>query len=322
MVWYPCNKPAVDKSADDAMVWMLASIAVLCLRQPRPAAAFSPPRLARPLHSSSPLPNLTVSGDAAFVERLTRQLQQLQQHQARLPRLSAPAELSLVEGRLSVRFPCTGLKPFCIDLAARRLAARAADPAASTLLRALRGPAPAGQHVVFDLTAGLGRDAATAARAGMQVVMVERHPVVWAMLSDAMERLGAEEPRVAERMRLLHADARELTRDSLSRLQLPTPDVVFLDPMYAARTKHAKVKKEMQVLHLLLGDRTEEQQAEEDEALFAAAKALGPRRIVVKRQINAPPLVDSAKASGSVKGSTQRFDIYTTTTPGPDAPAT
>ena len=82
-----------------------------------------------------------------------------------------------------------------------------------------------------------------------------------------------------------------------------TPDVIYLDPMFPARTKSAAVKKKFQLLHEL------EQPCENEEVLLQAAEALHPRKIVVKRMLKGPYLAQK-KPSYSLKGKSIRYDCY------------
>ena len=92
---------------------------------------------------------------------------------------------------------------------------------------------------VVDATAGLGRDAFVLASIGCRVRLLERHPVVAALLDDGLQRAYAD-PEIGgwmrERMQLLHASGIEV----LATLS-PAPDVVYLDPMYPHKTKSALV---------------------------------------------------------------------------------
>lgn len=157
------------------------------------------------------------------------------------------------------------------------------------------------QPDVVDATAGLGRDAFVLAAVGCRVRMVERHPVVAALLDDGLRR-GYADPEIGlwlhERLQLLHAS-------SLMALEqiTPRPDVVYLDPMYPHRHKSALVKKEMRVFQTLVG-------ADEDaDGLLEPARRLAMKRIVVKRPDYAPPLANVATQSAIVTKS-HRFDIY------------
>ena len=154
---------------------------------------------------------------------------------------------------------------------------------------------------VVDATAGLGRDAFVLAALGCRVRMLERHPVVAALLDDGLSR-GYRDAEIggwlSDRLTLLHASSLA----ALATLQ-PKPDVVYLDPMYPHRQKSAMVKKEMRVFQTLVG-------ADDDaDGLLEPARRLAKKRIVVKRPDYAPPLAGIATQS-AVETKSHRFDIY------------
>lgn len=154
---------------------------------------------------------------------------------------------------------------------------------------------------IVDATAGLGRDAFVLASLGCHVRMLERHPVVAALLDDGLQR-GYQDEEIGgwlrERMTLLHASSITTLTDIT-----PQPDVVYLDPMYPHKQKSALVKKEMRVFQSLVG-------ADEDaDNLLSPARALAKRRVVVKRPDYAEPLAGIA-ASAAITTKNHRFDIY------------
>ncbi|MCW2256900.1 16S rRNA (guanine1516-N2)-methyltransferase [Providencia alcalifaciens] len=154
---------------------------------------------------------------------------------------------------------------------------------------------------VIDATAGLGRDAFVLAALGCHVRMLERHPVVAALLDDGLQR-GYQDVEIGEwlrqRMSLIHASSITALEDIAA-----PPDVIYLDPMYPHRQKSALVKKEMRVFQSLVG-------ADDDaDALLAPALALAKRRVVVKRPDDAEPLAGQ-KAPSAVTTKSHRFDIY------------
>jgi 16S rRNA (guanine1516-N2)-methyltransferase len=149
---------------------------------------------------------------------------------------------------------------------------------------------------VIDATAGWGVDAGVLAAAGREVTMIERHPVLAAILRDALERWRADRRPGAERLSLVEGDARTL----LGSLRA---DVVLLDPMYPERGKSARKGEDLTLARQLVGD-----DADQGE-LLAAACAAARRRVVVKRPRLAPPLSGRAP-TGVIKGRTTRFDLY------------
>ncbi|AZQ12580.1 Ribosomal RNA small subunit methyltransferase J [Shewanella khirikhana] len=154
---------------------------------------------------------------------------------------------------------------------------------------------------VVDGTAGLGRDAFVLASLGCNVLLIERHPVVAALLEDGLRRayLDAEiGPWMAQRMQLVHGSS----LDALDNLQ-HQPDVVYLDPMYPHRDKSALVKKEMRVFQSLVGADTDA------DGLLQPALKLAQKRVVVKRPDYAEDL-DGIKPSTRIETKKNRFDVY------------
>jgi len=154
---------------------------------------------------------------------------------------------------------------------------------------------------VVDATAGLGRDAFVLASVGCRVRMLERNPVVAALLEDGLQRgyVDAEVgPWLRDRLTLIHAS-------SLSGLAdiTPRPQVVYLDPMFPHKQKSALVKKEMRVFQSLVGPDLDA------DGLLEPARQLAIKRVVVKRPDYAPPLAGVATQSAVVTKS-HRFDIY------------
>lgn len=151
---------------------------------------------------------------------------------------------------------------------------------------------------VIDATAGLGRDGFVLATLGCRVTLIERSPLVAALLEDGLMR-GAQDADTAPilaRMNLLHGDAQTL-------LNGHTADVVYLDPMYPQRQKSAQVKKEMRAFRDLLGE-----DADADR-LLAAALRCARGRVVVKRPDYAEPLAGQ-RPSMSITTKNHRFDVY------------
>ena len=164
---------------------------------------------------------------------------------------------------------------------------------------------PGGEPRVVDLTAGLGEDAFVLAGLGARVVMVERHPVVAALLEDGLRRGSqlAQDTAIGAaigRMELVHCEARQWLEGCV---EVARPDVVYLDPMFPERNKRAQVRKEMQALQQIVGG-----DADAD-ALLEPALAVARYRVVVKRSRQAPPLGGRPPVF-TVAGRSTRFDVY------------
>ncbi|MCW8919894.1 MAG: class I SAM-dependent methyltransferase [Sedimenticola sp.] len=220
-------------------------------------------------------PNLDETGLLLLVKETVLQLQQIG------PDAPGPVWVDFVEGKAAHR---------------RKFGGGRGQPLAKAI-GLKKGWTPR----VLDMTAGLGRDAFVLATLGCEVEMMERSPVVHALLADGLERAreDADIGSIISRMKLQHLDGR------LYRTAHERPEVVYLDPMYPHREKSAKVKKEMRLFQLLLGD-------DQDSAeLLETALTLASRRVVVKRPAKAPFLAER-KPSVSISSPNTRYDIYLT----------
>ncbi len=163
------------------------------------------------------------------------------------------------------------------------------------------GIAPGIRPQVLDATAGLGRDAFVLATLGCPVQLIERQPVIAALLEDGLARAARdlEVGPIVARMQLHTGNA----IDRLRQWQGEAPQVVYLDPMFPHRDKTALVKKEMRVFRPLVGD------DDDAPALLEAALALASHRVVVKRPRKAP-VIEGPKPGYSLEGKSSRYDIY------------
>lgn len=161
--------------------------------------------------------------------------------------------------------------------------------------------------VILDLTAGLGRDSFVLASLGATLQMVERHPVVAALLESGLHQArqsSMEDPELASvvaRMCLVEQEA-QCYLENLAEADLP--DVIYLDPMFPPREKSGKVKKEMQLLHQLLG-----KEEDDNERLLSLSLQRANYRVVVKRPTHAPCL-KGPEPGYSLRGKSTRFDVY------------
>lgn len=160
---------------------------------------------------------------------------------------------------------------------------------------------------VLDATAGMAGDGFVMASLGCKVTLVERSPVVSALIADALQRGQSDETlakdiqQIMQRLTLINADSAEyLTTEK------PEIDVIYLDPMYPEKKKNAAVKKEMQALQHLLG-------ADLDSfKLLEAALQTAIERVVVKRPAKAPiiQLENDLTPNTAIQSPNTRYDVY------------
>jgi 16S rRNA (guanine1516-N2)-methyltransferase len=202
------------------------------------------------------------------------------------------ADLYLVVGeRLELREATTKTGPVYVDFEA----VSSRQKQGKDLIAKAVGVKGSYRPTIIDATAGLGQDAFTLAAYGCTVHMVERSPVIAALLADGLERARELEP--LSRLSLQVGDAREILK------KVEAPDVVYLDPMYPDSGKSAAKRKEMRLFRELVGDDTDVQE------LLAVGLETATKRVVIKRPLKAPTF---GKPSFITKGTTLRFDVYLT----------
>ncbi len=156
---------------------------------------------------------------------------------------------------------------------------------------------------IIDATAGLGQDAFVFASLGCQVTLIERSPIVGALLEDGLKRAKKDGNviDIVSRMHLYFGDANKLIPT------LDTHEVIYLDPMYPSTNKSSLPKKEMQVLRALMDIKNDEADA------LHTARKYAKKRVVVKRPKGAP-YVGNIKPETNIISKNTRFDIYLTQT--------
>lgn len=191
-----------------------------------------------------------------------------------------------------------GIKPLHIDFSGAHYRHRGGT---EYLPKAFKGMAGGS---IIDATAGWGRDAWLLAYRGFRLTLCERNPYLYILLKQAVEQ-ARELPltaAVAARIEIVHHDSRDFLTASGAQA-----DAIYLDPMYPQRQKSAKVKKDMQILHALLGADAGEQS--DNAQLLDSALNSGCPRIVVKRPHSAEHLGGIAPHH-SIEAPNTRFDIY------------
>ena len=149
---------------------------------------------------------------------------------------------------------------------------------------------------IIDVTAGWGRDAAILASFGANVLMLEQHPVVAALLKDALQTQNSKLLPLSFEHRNAQEFLTQLTDTTLF------PEVIYIDPMHPQRQKQALVKKELQILQAWV-----KPDAIQTHDLIVQACTKVTQRVVVKWPQKQAPLLPPDL---SFPGKTVRFDVY------------
>lgn len=207
--------------------------------------------------------------------------------------------LVLTTRHLELRSPDTSIKPIHVDFLSTSAHIRRLKGQGRSELIA-RAVGIKGQYFpkVLDATAGLGIDAMVLASLGCQVTMIERSPIVGALLQDGLKRAGLKLPKLVQHLSLHLMDAQEFLKTTPDSF-----DVIYLDPMFPARIKSSLVKKEMRIVKELVGEDGDILE------LFASAKQHAIKRIVVKRA-RFSPCLEEQEPDIVFKGKSSRFDVY------------
>ena len=152
----------------------------------------------------------------------------------------------------------------------------------------------------IDATAGMGEDSLLLAACGYQVTLYEQNPVIAILLKDALRRAKKNTvlKDIVSRMQLVEGDSIEHLNKRLDPV-----DVIYLDPMFPGRQKSGLINKKLQLIQKL------EPPCSKETALFDAAMAAQPSKIIVKRPLKSPYL-DERVPSYSLKGKAIRYDCY------------
>lgn len=205
-------------------------------------------------------------------------------------------------------------KPFRINFNSNVLLNRSHSYRNELIFKAFKSVSTQKNAAIIDMTAGLGRDSFILASAGLKVLMIERNPVLYLLLQDALKQL--QNQSVANNLELVYCDSTDasitdIITDVTSRWykQSPIELSVYLDPMYQNTSvgKRSLVKKDTQMLHRLVQAEINE---ENNKMLFQQASQVATNKIVVKRPKSADFI--HREAHDCIVGSTHRFDVYYT----------
>jgi 16S rRNA (guanine1516-N2)-methyltransferase len=176
---------------------------------------------------------------------------------------------------------------------------------------------------VIDTTGGLGKDGLMLTMMGCKVWMCEAHPLLSALILDALARAKAD-PKFnvflehSDKFQFFPEDAKNILEKLVDLPKENRPEIVYLDPMFPMRKKSSLVKKEMQWLKAIHDEPNPTEQTNADnaylvtceEALFELALKTATKRVIVKRPLHAPTLVQTPAPTFSKLFQSARFDVY------------
>ncbi len=156
---------------------------------------------------------------------------------------------------------------------------------------------------IIDATAGLGKDSFLLASLGSRVTMIERSPLLFALLQDALHRM-AHSPDITQEI----IDSLSLIQGDASKVlnTIPHdeyPNTIYLDPMYPHKRKSALNSLEMRITRELVGDDMDA------EILLKNALLCALQRVVVKRPKTAASIGDHSPTH-CIQMKNSRYDVY------------
>lgn len=225
---------------------------------------------------------------------------------ALLPATEQPSTgfvLHFLDDCLRLRAPDPALGELLIDLGRGQAGYRGVRARSERLVRAC---GVRENSVVVDATGGLGTDAWLLASAGARVTIMERDPVVAALLADGLRRATAGTPETAARIELLCVDSRGVLAHWQQALT-----AVYIDPMYPPRRKRALGDRRLRLLAAWLAAQgSSAEDADDVSGLLAAARAAPAARAVLKRPQRQPLPLDAPMPDYSLEGRSTRFDVW------------
>lgn len=157
---------------------------------------------------------------------------------------------------------------------------------------------------VWDCTGGTGKDLIFMYALGIRKIKVfERNKVLALLLADAIDRFEED-----HQIELVATDCMQETR----KPNIELPQVLYYDPMFTFTKKRKALPRiEMQIFDLLFSAEPQDKSEaviNDDDAILRWAVEKKVKRIVVKRGIKSPALLNNKTAE--LKGNSVRFDLY------------
>lgn len=171
---------------------------------------------------------------------------------------------------------------------------------------------------VFDAMGGLAKDALMLALMECKVWSCEPHPLVYGLVQDGLRRIKKNPTwssilSDSNQLRFFNVDAMSKLNEFLQCDVTQRPDIIYLDPMFPSKQKTSISKKEIQWLqqiHAHTPNMYPDYNVSAPDVVFDCSLKVARKRVIVKRPLRAPPLVDLPAPMFSKSFQSARFDVY------------
>jgi len=210
--------------------------------------------------------------------------------------------LELSDKNLAINIANSPQKPIVVDFLTKQMLFRLKNlsPRKELLAKAL-GLKNGATPKIIDGTAGMATDSFIIASLGFEITLLERSPIIHALIKDGIKRAKnhPSTKAAANRINLINQDGITFFANMSER-----PDIIYLDPMFPEKKKSAKPTKAMQTFQDILGNDLDA------DKLLNAALTCARKRVVVKRPRLGATIENIVAPSFTMQGSSSRFDIY------------
>ena len=154
---------------------------------------------------------------------------------------------------------------------------------------------------ILDTTAGLGRDSFILASQECSITMIERNPIVYILLNNALKNSIKDFSLkdIIKRMNLIYSDSITF----LLHNKIENIDIIYIDTMFPKTNKDRLVKKNMQIFQNIIKNDTD------DKELLNISLKQNVKKVIVKRLLKMN-YINNLKPNIEIKGTKIRFDVY------------
>ena len=154
---------------------------------------------------------------------------------------------------------------------------------------------------ILDTTAGLGRDSFILASQECSITMIERNPIVYILLNNALKNSIKDFSLkdIIKRMNLIYSDSITF----LLHNKIENIDIIYIDTMFPKTNKDRLVKKNMQIFQNIIKNDTD------DKELLNISLKQNVKKVIVKRWLKMN-YINNLKPNIEIKGTKIRFDVY------------